>query len=50
MGPIHKGAGANFKDFLGTAGYSVGDPQATHVRGLGLGQNIAFVCPLRRSW
>ena len=37
MARIHKGGGAKYKDSLATAGYSVGDPPATHVRGLGLG-------------
>ena len=31
-----------FKDFWGTVGYSVGDPPATHVRGLGLGPKYSF--------
>ena len=31
-----------YKDFLGTADYSVGDPTATHVRGLGLGPKYSL--------
>ena len=51
MARIHKGGGAKYKDALGTADYSVGDPPpATHVRGLVQAQNIAFLCPRQRSW
>ena len=35
MGAIHNGGGG-FKDFLGIAGYSAGDPPATHAHVLGL--------------
>jgi len=40
--PFIRGEGVAFKDFLGTADYSVGDPLATHVRGLGLDPKYSF--------
>jgi len=40
--PFIRGRGVAFKDFLGTADYSVGNPPATHVRGLGLGPKYSF--------
>ena len=36
------GEGVAFKYFLSTADYSVGDPLATHVRGLGLGPKYSL--------
>ena len=34
--------GVAYEYFLGTADYSVGDPTATHVRGLGLGPKYSL--------
>ena len=43
MGAIQKGGKRiAFKDFLGAADYSVGDPPTTHVRGLGLSPKYSF--------
>ena len=40
MAAIH--GGVAFKDVLGTADYSVGDPPATHARGLGLSKKYGL--------